>query len=93
MTSLTDPAQTRHTSPGSVEVVDEGQRVLERLRRIDSLDRETTPPDRLLGELRALLGEAESWVRSEAAASASAHVAVDSFRDALEAPLSAVPRA
>ena len=66
--------------------------MLERLRKIDSLDRATTPPDRLLGELRALLGEAESWVRSEAAASPPARDAVESLREALDASVPAAPR-
>jgi hypothetical protein len=45
--------------------VDEATRVLERLQRIDELDRETTPPRRLLGELRELVREAEAWARLE----------------------------
>jgi hypothetical protein len=40
--------------------VDEARRVLERLERIDELER------RLLAELRALAPEAERWARQEA---------------------------
>jgi hypothetical protein len=45
--------------------VDEATKVLERLRRIDELDRDTTPPTQLLGELRELVREAEAWARLE----------------------------
>lgn len=40
-------------------------RVLERLERIEALDRATAAPGELLDELRALLHEAEDWVRAE----------------------------
>ena len=39
--------------------------VLERLGRIERLDRDGAPPAVLLGELRALLEEAEAWSRLE----------------------------
>jgi hypothetical protein len=45
--------------------VDKAQRLLARLERIESLDRETVPASRLLGELRALVREAEDWARAE----------------------------
>jgi hypothetical protein len=45
--------------------VDEAQRVLRRLERIESLDREAVPASRLLGELRALVREAEACARVE----------------------------
>jgi hypothetical protein len=45
--------------------VDEAQRVLHRLGRIESLDRDAVPASRLLGELRALVREAEAWARVE----------------------------
>jgi hypothetical protein len=45
--------------------VEEAKRVLARLERIESLDRDTVPPARLLGELRALVREAEAWARAE----------------------------
>ena len=39
--------------------------ILERLERIDSLRREDAPAGVLLGEVRALLFEAEDWMREE----------------------------
>jgi hypothetical protein len=43
--------------------MDEDARVLRRLERIEALDRRTVPAERLLGELRALVREAEAWAR------------------------------
>ena len=45
--------------------MDEISRVLSRLERIESLDRSAVPASRLLGELRALVREAEDWARVE----------------------------
>jgi hypothetical protein len=45
--------------------VEEARRVLERLDRIESLQRADAGPAELLGELRALLCEAEAWARAE----------------------------
>jgi hypothetical protein len=45
--------------------MDEARRVLERLERIETLDRSAAPPRLVLEEVRALLGEAEEWVRAE----------------------------
>ncbi len=45
--------------------MEEAAKVLERLERIDALDRERVPPGRLLEELRALVREAEAWARTE----------------------------
>jgi hypothetical protein len=45
--------------------VDEARAVLERLARIERLDRAGAPRDDLLGELRALVVEAEAWSRRE----------------------------
>ena len=39
--------------------------MLERLRRIDELDRGQAPAGLLLGELRELVREAEAWARLE----------------------------
>jgi len=39
--------------------------VLERLERIEALDRDEAPAGALLGELRALVAEAEAWARAE----------------------------
>jgi hypothetical protein len=45
--------------------VDEATQVLKRLERIESLDRGCAPMPVLLGELRALVREAEAWARLE----------------------------
>jgi hypothetical protein len=45
--------------------MDEARRVIERLERIDALDRATASPAELLAEVRGLLHEAEAWVRVE----------------------------
>ena len=63
--------------------MDEAERVLDRLRRIESLERENAPPDVLLGEVRALLTEAEVWVRSEGRGNERAEDAVHGLRQAL----------
>jgi hypothetical protein len=55
--------------------MDEADKVLERLERIDALDRERVPPARLLDELRALVREAEAWARTEGDERASAAAA------------------
>ena len=52
--------------------MDEAAKVLERLERIDALDRERVPAERLLGELRELVREAEAWARVEGDGRASA---------------------
>jgi hypothetical protein len=61
--------------------VDESRAVLERLRRIEELDRADAPPGELVSELRELLREAEEWSRREGG-DASAR-AVDDLRAAL----------
>jgi len=45
--------------------MDEARAVLERLARIEALDRAKAAPGELLGELRALVREAEAWSRAE----------------------------
>lgn len=45
--------------------MDESEAVFERLRRIEALDRANANPGELVGELRALLSEAEAWSRRE----------------------------
>jgi hypothetical protein len=45
--------------------VDEAEAVLERLARIEALDRASSGPGELLTELRALLEEAEAWSKTE----------------------------
>jgi hypothetical protein len=57
--------------------------LLRRLRRIEELDRRAAPAAELLFELRALVEEAEAWVRHEGDERAAA--AVDRCRSALGA--------
>lgn len=45
--------------------MDEARAVLTRLDRIEALDREDAPAGELLDELRALLDDAEAWLRAE----------------------------
>jgi hypothetical protein len=62
--------------------MDESQAVLERLRRIEALDREGVAVARLVDELRALLVEAEAWSRREGGEAGAR--AVDELRSALQ---------
>ncbi len=45
--------------------MDEARAVLHRLDRIEALDRDVAPAGELLDELRGLLREAETWLRTE----------------------------
>jgi hypothetical protein len=45
--------------------MDEARAVLTRLERIEALERAGSPAHVLLDEVRALLAEAEDWVRAE----------------------------
>jgi hypothetical protein len=45
--------------------MEEARRVLERLARIEQLEREHAPVEELLGELRHLVREAEAWAQVE----------------------------
>jgi hypothetical protein len=68
--------------------MDEAVRVMERLARIESLERGGCPAEVLLGEVRALLHEAEAWVRAEpgsTALTARATESLDRCREALAA--------
>jgi hypothetical protein len=60
--------------------MDEARAVLDRLAKIERLDRGGAGPTELLPELRALLAEAESWARVEGG---DAKAAVERFRRAL----------
>ncbi len=62
--------------------MDEARRVLERLDRIEALDRVTAAPGELLEQLRALVREAEEWSRAEGG-DADADAAVRRLRGAL----------
>jgi hypothetical protein len=64
--------------------MEEARRVLARLERIESLDRERARPADLLAELRALLVEAEAWARAERTVPDEATRAVDTCRARLE---------
>ena len=61
--------------------MEEARSVLERLERIESMRRANAGPVELLGELRALLREAEAWARAEGGDAGEAAVA--RLRDAL----------
>ena len=61
--------------------MDEARRVLERLERIEELDRTTASPGELLDEVRGLLRDAEAWVRVEGGDAADD--AVTRLREAL----------
>jgi hypothetical protein len=62
--------------------VDEAMKVLERLRRIDELERVQAPPRLVLGELRELVREAEAWARLEG--DVRARSAVEKLREGAE---------
>ena len=66
--------------------MEEARRVLARLERIESLDREQALPSELLAELRALLAEAEAWTRAERTVPDEAVTAVDRCRALLQEP-------
>lgn len=59
--------------------------ILERLERIDGLRREDASAGVLLDEVRALLSEAEDWVREEPAVPQRASDAIERSREALAA--------
>jgi hypothetical protein len=53
----------------------EARAVIERLDRIEALERDGAPPHALLAELQALVREAEAWARLEGDERAEAAVA------------------
>jgi hypothetical protein len=61
--------------------MEESRAVLERLQRIEALDRAGAGTSELLQELRALLGEAEEWSRTEGGDAGES--AVEGLRTAL----------
>jgi hypothetical protein len=65
--------------------MDEARAVLARLERIEELDRAGTAADVLLAEVRALLAEAEAWVRVEPGGTERASGALDRCRAAVAA--------
>lgn len=62
----TNPAHAGPTHAANVASVDEARAVIDRLARIEALDRDGAPPGVLLAELRGLVQEAETWARCEA---------------------------
>ena len=72
--------------PGYRRCMDEATRVLARLERIEALDRGRAGSAVLLGELRALVGEAEAWARLEgdARARGAARAAAEKLRGEAE---------
>lgn len=65
-----------------MDAVEKERAILERLERIDGLRREDAPAGVLLDEVRALLSDAEDWVRGESVPSRTVD-AVERARDAL----------
>ena len=65
--------------------MDEARAVLDRLDRIEALERRGAPPGELLDEVRALIAEAERWVRAEP--DGHAVEALERCREALAAPV------
>lgn len=65
-----------------MDAVEKERAILERLERIDGLRREDAPAGVLLDEVRALLSDAEDWVRDESVPSRTVD-AVERARDAL----------
>lgn len=61
--------------------MDEARAVIERLDRIETLEREGAPPETLLAELQALVREAEAWVRLDGDERAEAAVAALASRN------------
>jgi hypothetical protein len=80
-----DLAQLRERPAASVEAVEKERAILEGLERIDGLRREDAPTGVLLDAVRALLSDAEDWVRADPTVPASAAKAIERSRDALAA--------
>jgi len=70
--------------------VEKERAIMERLERIDGLRREDAPARILLDEVRALLSDAEDWVREDDVPDRAAR-AVERTREALESAF-ATPR-
>ena len=65
--------------------MDEARAVIERLERIETLEREGAQADALLEELRGLVRDAEAWARSEG--DERARAAVERCEEAIAARL------
>jgi len=68
--------------------MEESRAVLERLERIDALDRARAEPGEIVAELRALIEEAEAWSKREGGDAGQR--AVDGLRAALDRDMIAV---
>jgi hypothetical protein len=64
--------------------MEEADKVVARLRRIDALERERAHPALLLAELRELVREAEAWTRAERGGTERAEAALERCREALD---------
>jgi hypothetical protein len=64
--------------------MDEARAVIQRLERIEALEREGAAPQLLLAEVRELLREGEEWVRAERVGIGPAAEALDRCRLAYE---------
>jgi hypothetical protein len=76
---------------GTVNAVEKERAILDRLERIDGLRRGDAPAAVLLDEVRALLSDAEDWVREEGVPDRAAG-AVERSREALDAVFAAPQR-
>ncbi|MDQ3822099.1 MAG: hypothetical protein M3321_02525 [Actinomycetota bacterium] len=65
--------------------MEEARTVLSRLERIEALERAGSPPAVVLDEVRALLVEAECWVRAERGGTELASAALDRCAEAFDA--------
>jgi Asp-tRNA(Asn)/Glu-tRNA(Gln) amidotransferase C subunit len=63
--------------------MDEAHAVMQRLERIEALDRERARPETLIAELRELVREAEEWVRAEGEPERAA-AALDKCKESLD---------
>jgi hypothetical protein len=66
--------------------MDEARSVLERLERIEALERRGSPAELILAELRELVAEAEVWVRIEPGPTEGAEDAIERLRQAVVDP-------
>lgn len=66
--------------------MDEARAVLQRLRRIEVLEREGAPAQSLLAEVHALLDEAEAWLGAEGTGTEPAEAVLERCREALTEP-------
>jgi hypothetical protein len=77
-------AQSLSRPAASVIAVDQARAVLTRLERIDALRRSDAAAGVLLGELPALLSEAEAWVEADRPGEAAAEALARSQEALLE---------